>query len=533
MPDTLFPLEVPSGLYRNGTEYQTRGRWSDAHLVRFYSGTVQPIGGWRAAQSDLGADFPALDGIPRGTLTWRSSAGNVNVAIGTTEKLYLISAGSLYDITPVGFVAGQEDTTSAIGAYGAGAYGVGAYGTGAATTALVEADTWQLDSFGDYLVASCTSDGKVYVWEGNTGTPAVAVDISAATGAPTTARGVVVTPERFVMALGTSNQRRVTWADQAGYSVWGPLVTNAAGSWDLQTNGKIMAGQRTKNETLIWTDVDIHAARYVGGTGIYRFDQVGDRCGLISKRAKVVVDTVAFWMGKTNFFAYDGYTKTLPSEVRDYVFSDFNHTQAAKVWAMSVSRFGEVWWFYPSARSTECDRYVVFNYQENHWTTGQLGQRTTGVDSGPTQYPLMCDVSGRLYEHEIGQSRVAVAFGQPGIVLLDESGNPLLTETGEEIVTEHTAPYLESGPIELGNGDRLMSLQRLVPDEKTLGDARAYIYSAMYPTEDETEHGPFTLANPTPVRINARQVRLRLEEVRAADWRIGVLRLGVRESSRR
>lgn len=533
MPDNLFPLEVPSGLSRNGTRYQSRGRWHDSHLVRFYSGTVQPIGGWRNAQTDAGVDVAALAGIPRGMFTWRSLSGNTNIAIGTTEKLYVMVSGTLYDITPVGFVVGAEDTTSAIGAYGAGSYGDGSYGEGAVTTALTLADTWHFDSFGDYLLALSTSDGKIYVWDGVTSNVATEVDISAATGTPTTSAGVVATPERFVMALGTSNQRRVTWANQAGYTTWGPLVTNSAGSWDLQTNGKIMAGQRTKNETLIWTDVDVHSARYVGGVGIYRFDQVGDRCGLISRRAKVVVDTLAFWMGKSNFFVYDGYTRTLPSEVRDYVFSDFNQTQAAKVWAMSVSQYGEVWWFYPSSRSTECDRYVVFNYQENHWTTGQMGERTTGVDSGPTQYPIVCDSSGYMYEHEIGNMRPAVAFGQPGIILYDESGIALMDESGDPLLTEQTAPYLESGPIEVGNGDQLMSLQRLVPDEKTLGDVFAKIFSALYPTDPEIEHGPYTLANPTPVRINARQVRVRLEEAVETAWRVGVIRLGLRPSSRR
>lgn len=526
MSDTLVPLSLPPGIFRNGTDYQSRGRWHDAHLVRFYSGAIEPVGGWRVAQSDAGADIAALIGVPRGAISWRGLNDKTYIAIGTTQRLYVIVQGTLYDITPTGFVAGHADTTSSSGQYGAGAYGAGAYGVGPISNTLDEADTWQLDSFGDYLVAVSTSDNTPYVWAGDPSVRATVIDISASTGGSHTAAALVATPEKFLFALGTSNQRRVTWANQGEYATWGPLVTNSAGSWDLQSDGRIMAGQRTKNETLIWTDVDAHAARYVGGLAVYRFDQIGDKCGLISRRAKAIVDSTAFWMGGNNFFMYDGNVRAIPSDVRDYVFSDFNFTQAAKVWAMSVSEFGEVWWYYPSAASLECDRYVVYNYLEGHWTTGQL-PRTAGVDAGASQYPIMCDAQGKVYEHEILHTRAAVAINQPGAELLAEDGSQLFLQT------EQTPPYLESGPVEIGGGDTLMSLQRLVPDERTLGDVRAFIFSALYPTSPETEHGPFELANPTSVRINARQVRLRLEQVRARDWRVGVLRFGVRPSARR
>lgn len=533
MADTLVPLTIPPGIFRNGTPYQARGRWHDSNLVRFYSGTIEPIGGWRPAQTDSGVDVATLTGIPRGAISWRGLSGNVYVSVGTTQKLYVLVAGTLYDITPAGFISGHVNTEAATGAYGAGAYGGGAYGVGSTTTALTDADTWQLDTFGDFLVGVSTSDRRPTIWTGNVSNQATIIDISAATGAPTTCAALVTTPEKFLMALGTSNQRRVSWASQATSSVWGPLVTNSAGGWDLSTDGRIMTGQRTKNETLIWTDVDLHAARYVGGIAIYRFDQVGDKCGIISRKAKAVVDTTAYWMGKNNFFMYDGFVRSLDSEVSDYVFNDFNATQAAKVWAQSISEFGEIWWFYCSAGSTEIDRYVVYNYRENHWTIGQMS-RTTGIDAGAAQYPILCDATGRMYEHEILQNRPASVDTQPGVDILTEGEDFLITEDSLFfITTEQTAPFLESGPIQIGEGDLLMSLQRLVPDEKTLGDVRAFVYSALYPTSPETLNGPYDLANPTSLRLTARQVRLRLEEVRATDWRVGVLRFGVRSGSRR
>jgi hypothetical protein len=87
--------------------------------------------------------------------------------------------------------------------------------------------------------------------------------------------------------------------------------------------------------------------------------------------------------------------------------------------------------------------------------------------------------------------------------------------------------------VQVGEGDVLMSVQRIVPDERTLGDVQATIHSALFPTEAEITNGPYSLANPTSVRITARQVRIRLDQAREADWRVGTLRFGVRPSSRR
>ena len=42
----LVPLKIPAGIYRNGTEYQAMGRWYDSNLVRWFEGTLRPVGGW-------------------------------------------------------------------------------------------------------------------------------------------------------------------------------------------------------------------------------------------------------------------------------------------------------------------------------------------------------------------------------------------------------------------------------------------------------------------------------------------------------
>jgi hypothetical protein len=499
--DSLLPLKLPPGLYRNGTKYQAKNRWYDGNGVRFIEGAIEPIGGWRRAQDDSGSDFATLTGVPRRALSWSGDDGNALWAVATNSKLYLFSGGVRFDITPAGFTAGAADTASvsASGTYGHGAYGVGVYGTGSVAAQVVEAGTWQLDNFGLWLAGVGSTDKKLYVWVGNTANPA-----TVPANAPASATGVVVTPERFLVALGAGGDPRlVQWAKQGTIDHWDPLEAGTnAGSFKLGTNGRLRAGRRTKSETLLWTDCDVYRMTWIGGTFVYRFDQAGDSCGIIAPNAVAICDTRAFWMGRDTFWVYDGFVKPIPCDVRDYVFGDFNSFQAAKVWATARAQFGEVWWFYCSAGSNEINRYVVYNYRENHWNAGVL-TRTAGFDSGSTENPIMADSGGAVYEHEV-----------------------LDTRTG-------MAPYLESGPVEIGDGDQLAHIGRLVPDEKTQGDVQFKLFSALYPLGTETANGPYSSANPTGVRVNARQVRLRLDEVRQTGWRFGTLRLGIRSGARR
>lgn len=528
MIEKLVPIKLEPGLYRNGTKYEAKGRWYDANLVRFTEGTIQPVGGWRAVTDGDGEDLSAVTGVPRAMHAWRASNGDIRIGIGTNSKAYVLINGVLTEITPAsGFTPGEADSESASGNYGAGTYGSNLYGVGSPASALVDAGVWQIDNYGDYLVGVMTADGKLWVWDGNT-----ANNFTQATGSPEDNRGVVVTAERHLVVLGAGgNPRLVQWPDRETTDDWTPTINNTAGEFELATNGRLMCGRRGRDNTLLWTDADLWSMTYIGGQIVHSFARVGDGCGIIAPNAVAVVDGRAFWMGKDSFFVYDGFVQPVPCDVRDYVFEDFNTTQAIKVCAVTFSQFGEVWWFYPSSASTENDRYVCFNYREGHWTFGTLS-RTAGFDRGATPNPVLAGPAGELLEHEVLEDRPllwieGIALYADGSAYADGS----FYASGIEIVT--AVPHLESGPMEIGEGDQVVRVQRLVPDEQTLGDVEATFYTAMFPTAPETARGPYSLENPTSVRFTARQVRIRLEEVNETSWRVGTLRLGVIPGGRR
>jgi len=510
MQEKLMIVKLPPGYYKNGTEYQGKGRWIDGNFVRFFEGTVRPIGRFQRLQDSTGADIGLVTGCPRFAYSYRGNSGAIRLGIGTSSKAYVVTAGALTEITPAGIVAGSCTGvySDGSGVYGAGCYGCGPYGGLSLSSTLTDADTWTLDNFGDFLVGVLTSDGKMYSWDGNT-----ANDFVQMTNSPTGVRGVVVTPERFVFALGTTaDSRLVKWASQESLTDWTETATNSAGDFPLSTKGRLMSGRRTRRQTLLFTDVDVWAANYIGGDLIYSFDQVGDNCGIIAPNAVSVVESRAYWMGKRSFYMFDGRVSPVPCEVSDYVFGSFNHTNRALVNAINNSEFGEIWWFYPSAGSVENDRAVVYNYRENHWTTHVL-TRACGVDREVLPAPVW--VSGLAPNGSVGQ----------GTIYEHESSTGTLP----------SAPFIRSGPYEIDNGDYVYRVQSVLPDENTRGDLKMRIRKSYNPTDTPTLSADITLGNaaPIPVRFTARQMWFDFIENVVKDWRLGDFRIGVRKQGRR
>lgn len=633
----LLAPKLPPGLFSNGTVYQSKGRWYDASLVRFFADTIRPVEPWRELTADSDAETAiTLDGVPRAILGWRGNDGAGSLGIGTNTKLYIHWLGHLYDITPSGFTAGTVDATVGSGgdSWGDGLWGAGLWGGSDATqTTLFPPACWQLDTFGDYLVGcSSPNDGNLYYWD------RVAVDIAVPmTGAPTACVGVVVTPERFVVALAPGFAvRTVQWASQESLTDWSGLGATAtvvltsdavipadgdtvtvgsqtytfktaltptagqvlingsaanalinlkravtltgtpgtdyaaatpsntsvtattltattlvfealtigaagnslpstevsahlsfptttltggvdmgtAGDFVLEGKGSLVRGVRAKGETLLFTTADLWAMRYIGGTLVYGFERVGGDCGLIAPGAVTTVDTQAIWMAPSGFFRYDGFVHPIKCDVADRVFTDLNTTQQGKVVCYPVTQYGEVTWHYPSAASNENDRYATYNYREDHWVTGALS-RTCGADAGPVAFTVLGAANGKLYQHGVGGSR------------LDIDGETELL------------PWVESGPFELGDGEHIMYVEGLFPDDKTYGKVAYTLYGAMDPTSVETTNGPYTLDAELNTRFTARQMRLRLDTVLGAlDWRGNIPRFlakpaGTRGSRRR
>jgi hypothetical protein len=133
----------------------------------------------------------------------------------------------------------------------------------------------------------------------------------------------------------------------------------------------------------------------VGGTAstfYWRYDIITSQSSILSSQCVIEYDGIYYWVGVDRFLLYNGVVKELKNNFnQNYFFDNLNYAQSQKVWAQKVPRFGEIWWFFPSGDSTECNDAIIYNIREDCWydAGGAIGaRRTAGYFSQVFHYPI-------------------------------------------------------------------------------------------------------------------------------------------------
>ena len=433
------------------------------------------------------------------------------------------------------------DTTVAGTGWGAGTWGRGAWGSAASLTAIGSIlRIWGHDNFGEDLVFNIR-DGGLFYWDKSTSSApfARAVALSDLAGAdpttPTIAKQVLVSDrDRHIIVfgcdpendIGVQDPLLIRFSDQGNPIVWQSLATNTAGDLRIGSGSQIITAVETRQQMLVFTDVSLHAMQFLGPPFTFGINEISTNITIAGPLASIAVEDTVFWMGREEFYVFNGQVQKLPCSVRSYVFNDFNETQAEKVTAGVNSSFSEVWWLYPSAGSDNIDRYVVYNYQEQVWYYGTLA-RSVWLDRGINQFPLAAGQDGYLYLHEKG--------------LDDGSTTPAVA----------ISAYIESSQMDIGDGENFVFMRRLIPDltfdSSTAASPQAdfTLQTRNYPGGPylQTSTDAVTRTATVPVEQFTNQVNLRLRgrsfalKIASSDmgvaWRLGSPRVDIRPDGRR
>lgn len=495
-------------------------------------------------------------GVLAGTsTTFQGSISGTTLTVSTvvsgTLAVGQLVTGPGVSVSPPGSLA------TYITAFGSGSGGVGTYtvnisqtvsstvmnalsgtGWGSASNTTVSGTRlrlWSSDNFGQDLILN-PRDAPIYYWSNASGLSTRAVLLSSLPGAsdvPTVARQIIVSDQdRKLIAFGctdivTGFQDRllIRWSSTEDPANWTPLETNSAGGIRIPTGSEFISAMETKQEILVWSDDSVHSLRYIGAPFEYAISRIG-MTSLLAPNGVVSANDNIFWMGTNGFFQYDGRVVGLPCSVKDFVFNDINLNQTEKICSGSNMSFNEVWWFYPSSTAEENNRYVVYNYNERAWSVGTI-TRTFWIDRGIEDYPRAASTDGYIYFHELGQD--------------DGSTNPYSPITA----------YIESGPMEIGQGDQFGFAWRMIPDVDFRNSSAAnptvdfvlkaqdYSGSNFSQTKDNnttlTATVPITqFTDQTYFRIRGRMLTLRVQSTGVGvAWRMGVPRIDIRTDGRR
>tara|TARA_R100000664_G_C2755108_1_gene142748 strand:+ start:122 stop:2710 length:2589 start_codon:yes stop_codon:yes gene_type:complete len=277
-----------------------------------------------------------------------------------------VSAGGGNDVVInylIGIDAGLGVQTSAPAlGWGIGGWGEGTWNTprsASSSDVSLDNSSWSLSLWGEDLIATVRG-GAIYYWSvsGTVSNRAVLVSsLSGAESVPNVARVTTVSfPDRHFIAGGCQefggggnfDPMLVRFSTQEDFTKFKPTATNTAGDQRLEIGTKIVAMVSSREETIISTDEAIYGMTFVGPPFTFSFRLLATNAGASGLNSMINIDGDVYWMGKRNFFRYDGVVKELPCPVKHYVFNRMQDKYIDKVVVGHNKRFKEITWFYPS-----------------------------------------------------------------------------------------------------------------------------------------------------------------------------------------
>ena len=486
------------------------------------------------------------------TLTVTSGTGiSNNDFILIDQEILKVTNVSTNDLTVTRAQSGTEASSHANGAtvfliVGNASSDDDFVGWGSAASVTVpgaQIRTWSHDNFGEDLIINAR-DSSLFYWDKTLGTSARAIELSATStfsgekSVPTIAKQVLVSDvDRHVIAFGcdavnssssaaqgngVQDPLLIRFSSQENPVDWFPTATNTAGDLRLGAGSTFVQAVETKREILVYTDKSLHSMRFIGPPFTFGITQIASNITIMSPSAAIATEDVVYWMGIDNFYVHAGQTAQLPCTVKDEVFTNFNLEEKDKVVAGINSEFGEVWWFYPSASSSENDKYVIWNYVEKVWYFGSL-VRTAWLDRGIRNFPIAASTP-HLFNHESG---------------FDDD-------------TSAMTAFIETAPIDIGDGDKFVSLKRVIPDLTFTGSVTGSSPNATFTVKardfpgsdfDQTGTGTTSRTATSPVeqftekldyRIRGRSFAIRLDSsALGCKFKMGTPRVDIREDGRR
>ena len=448
MTKKVFALDTQPGIQRDGTVFD-RSVYTSGQWVRFQRGRPRKILGYREITNNFAGPSRGVFLDPQGVFN-RVFSGYNNGVQGLLINNLGIGTGvvdfTLSDFTPNDANLWQFDST--FDAQGSGDQTLLAHPgvnlneiTSETNTPVLGGDIAgnSLTAIGVFTAVGAIANGSPIFTLASTNALIGAGQIVTGTNIPSSTTvvsivGLIVTLSNN--ATGTNGTATLTFDNQVdvsgGVTVLHPYTfvygnnglirNNSAGNisdWVSadanETNvastkivkGLPLRGGSNAPSGLFWaldslirvsytpTNIGVPDSADYGATLYWRYDIISSQTSILSSQSVIEYDGIYYWCGVDRFLLYNGVVKEIPNTMnQNYFFDNLNYAQRQKVYATKVSRFGEVWWFYPKGDSEECNDAIIYNIRENCWyDAGEaLGtRRSAGFFSQVFHYPINMD----------------------------------------------------------------------------------------------------------------------------------------------
>lgn len=283
--------------------------------------------------------------------------------------------------------------------------------------------------------------------------------------------------------------------------------------------GKIVKGLPVRGGTtspsgLFWSLDSLvrvsYAPQTVGSSTVFwRYDIISTQTSILSSQSVIEYDGIYYWCGTDRFLTYNGVVQEIANNANiNFFFDNLNYNQRQKVWVSKIPRFGEIWWFYPSGDSEECNNAIVYNVREKIWYDAgfALGaRRSAGVFTEVFRFPIWAgnELDGGntiLWQHETGVNRVNLA-----------------QETAiQSYIETNSIGWVTGGPGQqapAGNNNWIR-LERIEPDFVQAEQMSVVVTGKSYAEDVDQPSEPYTFEPDTlkiDLREQRREMRLRFQ----------------------
>jgi hypothetical protein len=363
--DKIIPLKVEPGIQMDGTDF-ANANWTLGYWTRFNNrGTPQKIGGFKVITN-------LLPDIARG-ITVIPFNQNFRAFIGFSDTLKYQDfdangdfIGVLEDITPVGFVGDPNMEWDFDILYSSASTAIQLIAHAAPNLSNIANAVEGIIYYGDIIpvMVPLTDTGH-------------------------SVSGGITVSGAYLFYFG--NDGKIAWSEANT-----PAIES---SEEFITGNKILYGLPVRGgqaspATLFWSLNCLVKATFspdVSGDPDFVFDSITCESSVLSSRGIIEYDSIYYWAATDRFLFYNGIVRELPNDMcLDDFFNNINMSQRQKVFATKVTRWGEIWWFYPRSvagdlNPTECNAALIYNVRLNKWYPADSHNRLPAFGS-PYRY---------------------------------------------------------------------------------------------------------------------------------------------------
>jgi hypothetical protein len=441
MTAKVFALDTQAGVQRDGTVFD-RTFYSDGRWVRFQITRPRKILGYREIIANLAGPSRGIYVNPQNAFSYVYSGYNDGLQVLPIDNNGVGSA--LQNFTLTGFVANANNLwqfDSLFDSQGSGNELLLAHAgqnlsdvNSSVNTKVLGGDVTgtTMSPIGVFTATATTVNGNATITLSASNALVGAGQTVTGTGIPANTTVVSVSTTSVVISNAATASGTVTVTFDNNVSVSGGVVVlhpyifvygnngliknSAAGNpsdWvsadSNETNvastkviqGLPVRGGSNAPSGLFWSLDSLIRVSYtpttvtISGTPqtfYWRYDIISSQSSILSSQSVIEYDGIYYWCGVDRFLLYNGVVKEIPNAFnQNYFFDNLNYAQRNKVYVTKVPRFGEIWWFFPSGSSTECNDAIIYNIRENCWYdagTALGARRSAGYFSQVFHYPI-------------------------------------------------------------------------------------------------------------------------------------------------